>query len=103
MTTPDVRRAGNGSGKITREAVLAAALEIIDRDGADALSMRRLARALDRDPMILYRHVPPSSPPTSPPASTWQTVATFRISERRIRGMGLAQATARSLSNRCIR
>src|ERR1035438_5433288 len=58
MTTPDVRRAGNGSGKITREAVLAAALEIIDRDGADALSMRRLARALDRDPMILYRHAP---------------------------------------------
>jgi AcrR family transcriptional regulator len=48
--------AANGSGKITREVVLAAALEIIDRDGADALSMRRLARALDRDPMILYRH-----------------------------------------------
>jgi AcrR family transcriptional regulator len=58
MTTPDVRRAGDGSGKITREAVLAAALEIIDRDGADALSMRRLARALDRDPMIIYRHAP---------------------------------------------
>jgi AcrR family transcriptional regulator len=58
MTTPDVRRAGNGSGKITREAVLAAALEIIDRDGADALSMRRLARVLDRDPMIIYRHAP---------------------------------------------
>ena len=38
--------------------MLAAALEIIDRDGADALSMRRLARALDRDPMILYRHAP---------------------------------------------
>ena len=36
--------------------MLAAALDIIDRDGADALSMRRLAHALDRDPMILYRH-----------------------------------------------
>jgi len=46
----------NGSGKITREVVLAAALEIIDRDGADALSMRRLAAALRRDPMIVYRH-----------------------------------------------
>ena len=45
-------------GKITREVVLATALEIIDRDGADGLSMRRLARALDRDPMILYRHAP---------------------------------------------
>ncbi len=48
----------NGSGKITRDVVLAAALEIIDRDGADGLSMRRLARALGRDPMILYRHAP---------------------------------------------
>ena len=38
--------------------VLAAALEIIDADGADGLSMRRLARALGRDPMILYRHAP---------------------------------------------
>src|SRR6202050_268482 len=48
--------AASGSDKITREVVLAAALEIIDRDGAEALSMRRLAAALDRDPMIIYRH-----------------------------------------------
>jgi AcrR family transcriptional regulator len=48
----------SGNGRITRDAVLAAALEIIDRDGADGLSMRRLARALGRDPMILYRHAP---------------------------------------------
>ena len=45
-----------GVGKITRELVLATALEMIDRDGVDALSMRRLGAALDRDPMILYRH-----------------------------------------------
>ena len=48
--------AANGAGKITRAVVLAAALEIIDSDGAEGLSMRRLARALDRDPMIVYRH-----------------------------------------------
>jgi len=48
----------NGDGKITRELVLTTALELIDRDGADALSMRRLGAALDRDPMILYRHAP---------------------------------------------
>jgi AcrR family transcriptional regulator len=47
-----------GDGKITRDVVLAAALEIIDRDGAEGLSMRRLAGALNRDPMILYRHAP---------------------------------------------
>jgi AcrR family transcriptional regulator len=62
MTPPQPGRAAgeaaNGSDKITREVVLAAALEIIDRDGAEALSMRRLAAALDRDPMIIYRHAP---------------------------------------------
>ena len=52
------RDAANGSGKITREVVLAAALELIDAGGPDALTMRRLARALGRDPMILYRHAP---------------------------------------------
>jgi AcrR family transcriptional regulator len=57
-TTPSARRTANGSGKITLNAVLAAALDIIDRDGADGLSMRRLARALGRDPMVIYRHVP---------------------------------------------
>jgi len=47
-----------GDGKITRDVVLATALEVIDRDGAGGLSMRRLAAALNRDPMILYRHTP---------------------------------------------
>jgi len=58
MSQPSAARnaAGNSDGKITRELVLATALELIDRDGAGALSMRRLAAALDRDPMILYRH-----------------------------------------------
>jgi AcrR family transcriptional regulator len=62
MTPPHASRpAGDdasGNGKITRDTVLAAALAIIDRDGADALTMRRLASALDRDPMVLYRHTP---------------------------------------------
>jgi AcrR family transcriptional regulator len=44
------------NGKVTRERVLACALEIIDRDGVEGLSMRGLARALGRDPMTLYRH-----------------------------------------------
>ena len=48
----------NPGGRITRDIVLAAALELIDRDGVDGLSMRRLARVLGRDPMILYRHAP---------------------------------------------
>ena len=48
----------NPDGRIPRDVVLAAALELIDRDGVDGLSMRRLARVLGRDPMILYRHAP---------------------------------------------
>jgi AcrR family transcriptional regulator len=63
MTRPPAERTvqdadAHRDGKITRDLVLTTALEIIDRDGADGLSMRRLARALDRDPMILYRHAP---------------------------------------------
>src|SRR5579864_8115405 len=60
MAFPPATRDGGGSGgvKITRELVLSTALELIDRDGVGALSMRRLAAALDRDPMILYRHAP---------------------------------------------
>ncbi len=41
---------------LTRERVFATALGLIDADGVEALSMRRLGRALDRDPMRLYRH-----------------------------------------------
>ncbi|MGY1941955.1 TetR/AcrR family transcriptional regulator C-terminal domain-containing protein [Nocardia asiatica] len=51
-------RTGGGGGPVTRAAVLTAALEIIDRDGVDGLSMRRLAEAVERDPMVIYRHVP---------------------------------------------
>lgn len=59
MTTPTpAGRDGGGAranpdGRITRDVVLAAALELIDRDGVDGLSMRRLAGVLGRDPMIL--------------------------------------------------
>jgi AcrR family transcriptional regulator len=46
------------SRPITRAAIMANALAIIDRDGVDALSMRRLGESLRRDPMAVYRHVP---------------------------------------------
>jgi AcrR family transcriptional regulator len=50
--------AGPSAGRITRAMLLTAALEIIDRDGVEGLSMRRLGQALHRDPMALYRHAP---------------------------------------------
>ncbi|MHB1784475.1 MAG: TetR/AcrR family transcriptional regulator, partial [Acidimicrobiales bacterium] len=44
--------------KITRDIVLATALELIDRDGVSRLSMRRLAAELACDPMTRYRYAP---------------------------------------------
>ena len=41
---------------LRREVIFAAALRVVDQDGLDALTMRRLGKELDRDPMSLYRH-----------------------------------------------
>src|ERR1700738_570919 len=42
---------------LSRSMILQTALSIVDRDGVDRLSMRRLSVALGRDPVMLYRHV----------------------------------------------
>ena len=42
---------------LTRRRVLRAALAVVDRDGLDALTMRRLGSALGVEAMSLYRHV----------------------------------------------
>jgi AcrR family transcriptional regulator len=39
------------------DAITAAALELIDRDGPGGLSMRKLGAALGVDPMAVYHHV----------------------------------------------
>jgi AcrR family transcriptional regulator len=49
---------GKTEGPVSRSTILQAALEIIDRDGVDGLSMRRLSEEVGRDPTVLYRHVP---------------------------------------------
>lgn len=43
---------------LTRDEILDEALRIIDGEGLEALTMRRLGAALRIDPMALYRHVP---------------------------------------------
>lgn len=45
------------AGPLGRDRIVAAALGIVDTGGVEALSMRRLARALGTAPMSLYRHV----------------------------------------------
>lgn len=42
--------------RMSRDLVLRTALQIIDRDGVEGLSMRRLGQTLGRDPMTFYRY-----------------------------------------------
>lgn len=44
--------------QLSRDTVLQAALELVDEDGLEALSMRRLGNRLGKDPMALYRYAP---------------------------------------------
>ena len=53
-----VTAAGRNMGQLSRSMILQTALSIVDRDGVDRLSMRRLSDALGRDPVMIYRHVP---------------------------------------------
>src|SRR5512132_299771 len=55
---PSDASGGQTDGKVSRSMILQAALRIIDRDGIDGLSMRRLSDEVGRDPTVLYRHVP---------------------------------------------
>jgi AcrR family transcriptional regulator len=43
---------------LTRQRVLAAAVELADAQGIDALTLRRLAQALNVHPTSIYHHVP---------------------------------------------
>jgi AcrR family transcriptional regulator len=54
VTTP--RR--DGEGQVNRSVILQSALRLVDRDGVDGLSMRRLSEEVGRDPAVLYRHIP---------------------------------------------
>jgi AcrR family transcriptional regulator len=66
---PAPRRKSRGSGRVrpgasatdgpalSREAILEVALQLVDRDGLDALTMRALADRLDVYPNALYWHV----------------------------------------------
>ena len=55
------RRAGRpraGEETLTRGRILSAALALVDEEGMEALSMRRLAKELGVDPMAIYHHLP---------------------------------------------
>jgi AcrR family transcriptional regulator len=55
---PAVKRPpGRRPGGVTTDDVVAAAIDIADREGVDALTIRRVAEACGLSPMGLYRHV----------------------------------------------
>ncbi|GGZ47737.1 TetR/AcrR family transcriptional regulator [Streptomyces subrutilus] len=60
MTAPTSPRRGRppkGSPHLTREAIVDAALQAVDAEGVDAVSMRSVARILGVDAKSLYNHV----------------------------------------------
>ncbi len=74
---------------LTREAIVAAAVELADTDGLAALSMARLAERLGCGTMSLYRHVAnkdelvtfmlatgPGTPPAAPDRANWREALT---------------------------
>lgn len=50
-------RQGRRRNPLTREAIIEAAVKILDAEGADALTVRRLGEALDTGSATLYWHV----------------------------------------------
>ncbi len=54
---PTERKRRRGREPITRDAIVETALRLLDKDGLDELSMRRLADELDTGPASLYWHV----------------------------------------------
>jgi TetR/AcrR family tetracycline transcriptional repressor len=47
-----------GRSVLTGERIVSTALGVVDRDGLDGLSMRKLAGELGVDPMSIYHHIP---------------------------------------------
>lgn len=58
MWGPTARPARGPRPELSRDAIVAAAIQAADREGLGALSMARVAAALDASTMALYRYVP---------------------------------------------
>jgi AcrR family transcriptional regulator len=56
-TQPISRRARPAKAPLGRDVIVRTGLEILDRDGLDALTMRRVAKELDTGPASLYVYV----------------------------------------------
>src|SRR3954466_3021635 len=75
---------------LTRERIVASAIELVEAEGLAALSMARLAERLDCGTMSLYRHVAnkdelvtfmlsaaPGQPPAPPNRADWRPALSY--------------------------
>lgn len=92
------RRAG-----LTREQIIAAAVDLVDRRGLASFGVRPLAAALDVDPMSIYNHVPgkaalldgvseavlteAANAAPEPPPDDWQEIARWMADSYRAMAM----------------
>jgi AcrR family transcriptional regulator len=92
MSSPDpqpTRPIRRSRAVLTREAIVAAGVELVDEGGPDALTMRAVAARLGSGVMSLYRHVPDRETlldlvldtmtaeiPATPPTGDWRADAT---------------------------
>src|SRR5438128_1992362 len=51
------RKRGATKAPLTRDAIVDAAVRVLDADGADALTIRRLSQELETGPATLYWHI----------------------------------------------
>lgn len=58
MSQPRPKRDTGRRAGLTTEGVASTALHIVDTEGLDSLTMRRIARELAVTPMAIYNHVP---------------------------------------------
>jgi AcrR family transcriptional regulator len=58
MATSQPARHDDATGDATKERIAAAALHILEREGPDAVSMRRVATAVGVTPMAIYHYFP---------------------------------------------
>jgi AcrR family transcriptional regulator len=82
-----VNRQRRQRGSLTREAVVDAALALVDAEGINALSMPRLARQVDAGVMTLYHYVGSKS-------ELLEAVALRAIAEVHVRNLHATDASA---------
>lgn len=98
--------------KLDRRKILATALDVVDREGLDALSMRRLGASLDVNPMAVYHYLESKErlydglaellwEEVAPPKPRSEARAALRTLARSLRGLFRRHPASAPLLMRC--